>query len=568
MLEPAKASSDSACTGTINRSQLVLLQILITLVLGYQLLFSRQTLQGLEVYEWIFLGLMLLIAGLALLPDRLWRIDWVVGALVLGDTVITTAIIYRSGIAGSDLYVAFFLMLLVAAFTSTVKQAVALSIILCAVYGLFLFSGTHYPTQGQLLGIPVLGIMATFYGIAAERMRNDFTRRTFLEEQLRQSSKLEAVGRLAGGIAHDFNNLLTAIMGATSFLQAGLHERDPLRQEVEEISNAVTRCACLTKQLLAFGRRQMLQPKVLDLNTVVANVEQLLRRVIGEDIELITIPGPGLGYVKADQGQIEQVLMNLALNARDAMPRGGKLLIATANAEPDQTFPEDPEEARSLGYVMLAVTDTGVGMDAKTKAHIFEPFFTTKERGKGTGLGLATVYGMVKQSGGQIIVESEPLHGASFKIYLPRAEGPLPSEEPRRSPCSVLRPATILLVDDDRTVRAQVRQVLERNGHRVLETGSVDDAFAACTRHSGPISLLVSNTAISGISGPELVERLSSLHPEMKVLYLGGSRSETMLSNNGEPARGFLQRPFTAQALMKKVQDLLEATREAPPVHS
>ena len=300
-------SERTGAISSTNRSQLILLQILVTVVLCYQLLFSRDALISFEAQEFIILGLLLLIAGLMVLPERLWEAHWLIGAVVISDTVLTTSIIYLSGNAASDLYLTYFLIILIAAFSPTLKQMIGLSVILCIIYGIILYLSvgrTSPLMEGQLLRIPVLLILATFYGVTAERVRADIGKRASLEDQLRQSQKLEAIGRLAGGIAHDFNNILTAIMGYSALLQAGLEEREPLRQEVEEIKKAVRRASSLIQQLLAFSRRQVLQLKVLDLNAVVMNVQQLLQRLIGEDIELVILPAPALGHVKADPGQI------------------------------------------------------------------------------------------------------------------------------------------------------------------------------------------------------------------------------------------------------------------------
>src|SRR5438093_1080275 len=341
-----------------NRSQLILLQVLITVVLCYELLFSKSALISFEVEEVLVLGLMLLIGGLMVLPVGLWEAQWLIGAVVISDTVLTTSIIYLSGNAASDLYLTYFLIILIAAFSPTLKQMIVLSLILCLVYGaiLYLSVGRSTPLmECQLLRIPVLLILATFYGVTAERVRTDVGKRVSLEDQLRQSQKLEAIGRLAGGIAHDFNNILTAIMGYSALLQSALDKGDPKQQEVEEIKKAVRRASSLIQQLLAFSRRQVLQLRVMDLNAVLKNIQQLLQRLIGEDTELIILPTPALGHVKADPGQIEQVLMNLALNARDAMPKGGQVTIQTVNAtiEPPHgsetiLLVEDEEPVREL----------------------------------------------------------------------------------------------------------------------------------------------------------------------------------------------------------------------------
>lgn len=552
-----------------NRSQLILLQVLITVVLCYELLFSKDALISFEAQEVLVLGLMLLVGGLMVIPTRLWEAHWLIGAVVISDTVLTTSIIYLSGNAASDLYLTYFLIILIAAFSPTLKQMIGLSLILCLVYGVILFMGigaTKPLMEGQLLRIPVLLILATFYGVTAERVRTDTGKRASLEDQLRQSQKLEAIGRLAGGIAHDFNNILTAIMGYSALLQSSLNERDPKQQEVEEIKKAVRRASSLIQQLLAFSRRQVLQLRVLDLNAVVMNIQQLLQRLIGEDIELIILPTPALGRVKADPGQIEQVLMNLALNARDAMPQGGNLTIETANVMIDEAFARRHLISHPGPYIMLSVTDTGSGMDEETQAHIFEPFFTTKEQGKGTGLGLATVYGIVKQSGGSIFVYSKPGKGATCKIYLPRVDEPLTEMESTKvfmdSPQGS---ETILLVEDEDSVRELVRKVLQRNGYTILEASHGDEALKICTRHKGEISLLVTDVVMPRMSGRELAEQLMVSRPKMKVLYLSGYTNDAVVRHGVlESMTAFLQKPFTPEALAQKVRDVLDSKRDFP----
>jgi two-component system cell cycle sensor histidine kinase/response regulator CckA len=557
------SSLPSATISSTNRSQLILLQILITVVLCYQLLFSREALISFEAQEFIILGLLLLMGGLMLLPERLWEAHWLIGAVVISDTVLTTSIIYLSGNAASDLYLTYFLIILLAAFSPTLKQMIGLSVVLCIIYGMILYLGigrTSPLREGQLLRIPVLLILATFYGVTAERVRADVGKRASLEEQLRQSQKLEAIGRLAGGIAHDFNNILTAIMGYSALLQAGLHEKDPARQEIEEIKKAVRRASSLIQQLLAFSRRQVLQLKVLDLNTVVMNIQQLLQRLIGEDIELVILPTPALRHVKADPGQIEQVLMNLALNARDAMPQGGKLTIETANVTVDEAFAR--RHLISPGpYAMLSVTDTGSGMDADIQAHIFEPFFTTKEPGKGTGLGLATVYGIVKQSGGSVFVYSEPGRGATCKIYLPLVDEPL---TPLEASKPIIEPVhgteTILLVEDEESVRELVSKVLQRNGYTILEARHGEEAVELCDKHVGDIHLLVTDVVMPRMSGREVAEKLLPTRPKMKVLYLSGYTDDEVVRHGVlESMTAFLQKPFTPDALARKVRDVLDA---------
>jgi two-component system, cell cycle sensor histidine kinase and response regulator CckA len=394
-----------------------------------------------------------------------------------------------------------------------------------------------------------------------EGILEDITERKQLEEQLRQSQKMEAVGRLAGGVAHDFNNLLTIISGYSDLLLDTLPEQDRSRAHVEEIRKAGARAATLTRQLLAFSRNQVMSPQVLALNAVVANMDKMLRRLIGEDIDLVTILGENLGNVRADPGQIEQVVMNLAVNARDAMPQGGKLTLETANVSLDATYARTHVSALPGDYVMLAVSDTGIGMDAHTQARIFEPFFTTKEKGKGTGLGLATVYGIIKQSGGYVWVYSEPGRGATFKIYLPKVE---PSASESGQGKAAESPAkgheTILLVEDEPALRAMVRSVLESKGYKVLEARHGEDALMVSELHRGPIDLLLTDVVMPGMSGRELAEHLVNAHNETKILYMSGYTDDAIV-HHGVLASdmAFLQKPFSPDAVVRKVREVLDA---------
>ena len=394
----------------------------------------------------------------------------------------------------------------------------------------------------------------------------DITERKLLEAQFRQAQKMEAVGRLAGGVAHDFNNLLTAILGCADLLLETLGPEVPEREDVEEIRKAARRAADLTRQLLAFSRQQVLAPQVLDLNVLVPNLEKLLRRLIGEDVELRTTLGAGLGAVKADPGQIEQVIVNLAVNARDAMPDGGRLTIETCNAELDETYAAEHFPTRPGSYVLLAVTDTGTGMDADTKSHIFEPFFTTKGQGQGTGLGLATAYGIVKQSGGYVWVYSEPGQGTSFKIYLPRVvDAPEPARPAQDAPVSLRGSETILLVEDDEMVRTLTRRLLEANGHTVLLASRGDAALELARRHEARIDLLITDVVMPGMSGRDLADEVQTLLPGIKVLYLSGYTDDAIVRHGVlEPGVAFLQKPFTADALARKVREVLDvSTRRA-----
>ncbi len=395
---------------------------------------------------------------------------------------------------------------------------------------------------------------------AVKGLEDEITERKRLQEQLLQSQKMEAVGRLAGGVAHDFNNLLTIINGYAQLLLERLSPEDPSRGQVQEIKNAGDRATSLTRQLLAFSRRQVLAAQVLDLNTVVVNLDKMLRRLIGEDIELVTVPGEALGRVKADPGQIEQVILNLAVNARDALPRGGKLTIETANAELDEAYAATHVPLTPGPYVMLAVSDTGHGMDRETQARIFEPFFTTKEKGKGTGLGLATVYGIVKQSGGYIWVYSEPGRGATFKIYLPRIEEAVKTSGPNKVDLGTPGGSeTILLVEDEASVRSLVRRTLEAKGYKVIEAGNGADALLTCSQYEGSVDLLVTDVVMPEMSGRELAERLAPFHPNMKVLFMSGYTDDAVVRHGVlEAETAFLQKPFTPDALARKVREALD----------
>jgi PAS domain S-box-containing protein len=389
----------------------------------------------------------------------------------------------------------------------------------------------------------------------------DVTERRLLENQFRQAQKMEAVGRLSGGIAHDFNNLLGVIIGYSEILLDRLDPEERLHKNAEEIKKAGERAASLTRQLLAFSRQQVLEPKVLDLNRVVTDVTKMLRRMIGEDINVVSVLASTVARVKADQGQIEQVLMNLAVNARDAMPQGGTLSIETANMELDEAYARRHPPTQPGRYVMLAMTDTGCGMDAETQAHIFEPFFTTKEVGKGTGLGLATVYGVVKQSGGYIWVYSEPGRGTTFKIYLPAVDEPMETGPTGGGPAKTTRGTeTVLVVEDDEPLRKLTRECLEENGYTVLATANSAEAVETAERYGGTIHLMVTDVVMPGMNGRELAARLASLRPEMKVLYMSGYTDDAIVRHFVlEPGLAFLQKPFTQKVLARKVRELLDS---------
>jgi PAS domain S-box-containing protein len=395
-----------------------------------------------------------------------------------------------------------------------------------------------------------------------EIFTEDVTERRALEQQLRQAQKMEAIGRLAGGIAHDFNNLLMVISGYSEFLLDRLGPDQALRGPAKEIGSAAERATSLTRQLLAFSRKQMLTPKVIDLNAVVTENLKMLTRLIGEDIDLVMIPGTELGPVKADPGQIEQVILNLAVNARDAMPQGGRLTIETSNVTLDESYARLHAPVQPGDYTMLVITDTGVGMDTETQTRIFEPFFTTKGT-KGTGLGLSTVYGIVKQSGGYIWVYSEPGNGTSFKIYLPHvtAEDVAAVEQPAAplpAPAETAR-ETILVVEDEVNLRRLTRQFLENQGYTVLEAADGAAAVQICVAHQGIIHLLLTDVIMPGMNGRELAHRVSEIRPNMKVLYMSGY-TENAIGHNGTLDAGItlLQKPFTLHALKAKVREVLD----------
>jgi signal transduction histidine kinase len=380
------------------------------------------------------------------------------------------------------------------------------------------------------------------------------------QEQLTQARKMEAVGRLAGGIAHDFNNLLTVMIGRSQLLLRRLGAQDPVRRDIELIEQTADRAADLTRQLLAFSRKQVLQPTVLDLNAVVANMAEMLRRLIGEDIALVTALDPALGHVKADLGQIEQIVMNLAANARDAMSKGGRLTLETANAELDVAYARHHVDVRPGPHVMLAVSDTGIGMTPETQAQIFEPFFTTKGPGVGTGLGLATVYGIVKQSDGHIWVYSEPGRGTTFKICLPRVQEAVDSSAARPGlPESARGYETILLVEDELAVRELARDVLSAHGYTVLEAQNGREALRISERHSGPIHLMLTDVVMPEMSGQELASRLAALRPTMPVVYMSGYTDAAVVHHGVlDPGTIFLQKPFTPDALARKIRQVLD----------
>jgi CheY-like chemotaxis protein len=383
------------------------------------------------------------------------------------------------------------------------------------------------------------------------------------EDQLRQAQKMEAVGQLAGGVAHDFNNLLTVITGYTDLLMNDLPAGAPALVELEEIRQAAERASWLTRQLLAFSRRQILAPQVLDLNVLIGNFEQMLRRLIGEDVTLQTQLAPALARIKADPGQIEQVIMNLVVNARDAMPRGGHLTIETDTVLLDESYPIKAAEMPLGRYVLLAVSDTGCGMDAEVQKRIFEPFFTTKEVGKGTGLGLSTVYGIVKQSHGFVWVYSEPGRGTTFKIYLPTVDEDVQAAK-RESRSAQQRTGveTILLVEDSEPLRALAKKVLELSGYTVLAAGNLDEALKIAEARNWMVHLLLTDVIMPGGSGPDVADRLSERCQDLKILYMSGYTGAAM-AHQGilEAGIPLLQKPFTPEVLRQKVREVLDEPR-------
>ncbi len=391
-----------------------------------------------------------------------------------------------------------------------------------------------------------------------EAIAEDITARRVLEDQFRQAQKMEAVGRLAGGIAHDFNNLLMVISGYTEVLLDQLALGHPLHAKAEAIRQASDRATTLTRQLLAFSRKQILELKVVDVNAIVADMERLLRPLIGEDIEVSTSLAPTVGCTRADAGQIEQVIMNLVVNARDAMPNGGKICIRTASVTLDSSYRPENTFIEHGPYVMISISDTGHGMDRETQARVFEPFFTTKEKGKGTGLGLSTVYGIIKQSGGYVFVQSEAGRGTVFTIYLPRVNEP--SEALGAAPVSTAAAGgseTILLVEDEDSVRQLVRETLEARGYRLLEAENGDAALALAASHSEPIHLIITDVVMPGLSGQELAEQLLKARPAIKVLYLSGYAQDALPPTTASGPRAFLQKPFTLHSLSRKVREVL-----------
>ncbi len=413
--------------------------------------------------------------------------------------------------------------------------------------------GAEFPVEVSLSHIQ------TDEGPFAIAFVSDITQRKHLEEQLLHAQKIEAVGRLAGGVAHDFNNLLTIISGYDRMLLEGLAPEDPLRTYAEEVAKAADRAGALTGQLLAFSRRQVMRPRTIDVNELIRGADRMLRRLIGEDIDLRLGLGAEAGNIKADPGQVEQIVLNLAINARDAMPDGGKLTIETEVTHLDENYARTHVGVLPGDYVMIAVSDTGHGMDAETKRHIFEPFFTTKEQGKGTGLGLATVYGTVKQSGGDIWVYSEPGRGTTFKIYFPRVAEPVSSADHAARALTRQGVETILLVEDEKGVRELVAEMLKRQGYRLMKAADPAEALEISREYGGIIHMLLTDVIMPQMSGRQLAERLLPMRPNMKVLYLSGYTENAVVHHGVLEANvEFLAKPFSQHALAEKVRDVLD----------
>jgi len=396
-----------------------------------------------------------------------------------------------------------------------------------------------------------------------EIIAEDVTERRVLEDQFRQAQKMEAVGRLAGGVAHDFNNLLMVISGYNEVMLEQLEAGSPLHQKALAIQQAADRATTLTRQLLAFSRKQLLELKVVDVNAIVSDIERLLRPLIGEKIELITKLSTGLGRTRADAGQLEQVIMNLVVNAKDAMPDGGKITIQTANTTLDDSYQREHSFIQPGPYVMMSVADTGLGMNKEIQSRVFEPFFTTKEKGKGTGLGLSTVYGIVKQIGGYVLLQSEVGRGTTFRIYLPQVNDSEESTTAVKAGAEASRGSeTILLVEDEESVRQLVRETLVARGYTVMEAQSGEEGLQVAQGHSGPLDVVITDVVMPGISGRELAKRLTDARPETRVLYLSGYAEDAIVHEGVlEPGTAFLQKPFTLQTLSRKVREVLQTSR-------
>ncbi|MEO8338441.1 MAG: ATP-binding protein [Nitrospirota bacterium] len=413
--------------------------------------------------------------------------------------------------------------------------------------------------------LDTLVVLSAIAAVAIEQSKT-FEALRLKDAQLQQAQKMEAVGRLAGGVAHDFNNLLTVIRGYSQLIAMGVEENAPVRLHAEEVLKAADRATGLTSQLLAFSRKQVLELRTVRLNEVVANAEKLLRRLIGEDIQFVTTVEPNLGWVKADSGQLEQVLINLAVNARDAMPQGGTLTIGLAHSEIDETFTWRHLDFQPGSYCVLSVTDSGCGMDKDTLSKLFEPFFTTKEPGKGTGLGLSIVHGIVKQSRGHILVSSEPGLGTTFNIYLPCVEAPVERESsPKAVSAASGGTETVLVVEDERQVRTLECGILGSSGYHVLEASHGEEALRICREYSGTIHLLVTDLILPQMNGRELARQVISIRPSMKALYVSGYPDETLVKAGVAGSKvPFLEKPFASDALLRSVRSVLDGTDDIP----
>lgn len=412
--------------------------------------------------------------------------------------------------------------------------------------------GTEFPVE---VSLSYVEIEQDIYGIA---FVSDISQRKTLEEQLQHAQKMEAVGRLAGGVAHDFNNMLTVISGYNRMLLDELSPGDPLRDYAEEAITAADRAAELTNQLLTFSRRQIVQPRVVNVNTVVSHAEKMLRRLIGEDIELVLRLGHDVGNIKVDPGHLEQAIVNLAVNSRDAMPLGGRLTVESSNVHLDENYARSHVGVKPGEFVMIAVSDNGTGMDEKTRRHIFEPFFTTKEKGKGTGLGLATVYGIVKQAGGDIWVYSEPGQGTVFKLYFPRVREEAAETSAPEPVGPVATQETVLLVEDEQSVRELTFKMLQKLGYRILTANGGAEALEISRSHTGPISILVTDVVMPGMSGRQLADVLKASRPEMKVLFLSGYTEDTIVHHGVlDENVQFLPKPFSREVLGRKLRAVL-----------
>ena len=685
-------------TAAPTRYQLILLHSLVTIVLCYQLLFSKTPLVDQLYLDLIALGLLATVVGLLVVPIKIISSTWSVAALALGDTILTTLSIYTSGNASSDLYITYFLIMLIAAFAPTQKQMIGLSMTLCFVYGIALFMSfdeTNELDGGRLLHIPILLLLAVFYGLTNEAARmlsrdktvlldtmseqrraeralrdseeryrclvevspdaifitkhnrivfinrtgmallgataseqimgrsafdflhpehdpamnqrirhalesgrriplleckmlrldgtmidvelvgspltdqgsptiqvvvRNITDRRELEEQVRQSQKMDAVGQLAGGVAHDFNNMLLIIGGFSDLLANDPGLTEDQRSSVEQIRQASNRAGRLTTQLLAFSRRQVLQPKTVSLDKLVGNLEAMLRTLVGESIEYLCVSDQLHGCVKADPGQIEQTVINLVVNARDAMPQGGRLTISTDNVDlQEETIRKDHLDAKPGPHIRLVVSDTGVGMDVDTMTRIYEPFFTTKPKGKGTGLGLSTVYGIVRQSGGCIHVNSSVGQGTTFSLYFPRVEGVIdPTGDEGHQGSTVAGSETILVAEDEPGVRALVSHTLRQHGYTVLEASHGAEALVISEQHKNAIHLLLTDVVMPQLNGRELAERLVAKLPELQVLYMSGYTDDAVLRRGLIAAdTNFLHKPFTTGVLASRVRQVL-----------